>query len=97
MANVILGSINYNSAPVPSQEFGQTNGVIFPIDGDGNPLFDLTNTPNLAAIHIWYWKEAKRLNDDRLQMAEIVHAFTEDIAELGHAGHLASDVTGGGN
>ena len=92
-ASVLLGSINFNSAPVRSQEFGQTDGVIFPIDEQGNPLFDLSNTPNLAAIHIWYWREAKRVNDERLVIAEMVHEFSEDIANL----HAAAGEGGGGN
>jgi len=93
-ANVILGSINYNSAPARSQEFGQSEGIIYPIDDDGGPLLDLSNTPNLAGIHIWYWQEAKRINDERLQMAEIVHAFSEDIAHLAHGAHAVGDITG---
>jgi hypothetical protein len=97
-ANVVLGSINYNSAPVRSQEFGQTDGVIYPIDEEGNPLLDLSNTPNLAAIHVWYWREAKRVNDEHLQMAELVHAFTEDIAHLAETSHAVGEITGdGGN
>ena len=97
VANMILGSINYNSAPVRSQEFGQTGGVIFPIDEEGNPQFDLSNTPNLAAIHVWYWQEAKRVNDERIEIAEVVHAFSEAIGHLGHSAHAAGEITGGGN
>lgn len=72
--SLLLGSIDYGAGPM-AEEYGKTNGVIYPIDAAGTLLLNNTNTPNLVAIRTWYYNEAKRLNDDRLEMAEIVHAF----------------------
>ena len=80
---LLLGSIDYG-APVRTEEYGQSNGIIYPIDSDGNLLLNATNTPNLAAIRVWYYNEAKRINDQRLQIAEIVHSFAQNISDLAH-------------
>src|SRR5216684_6561333 len=82
--SLLLGSIDYGRG-VKAEQYGMTNGIIYPIDSGGQLLLNLTNTPNLVAIRTWYYNEAKRLNDQRLQMAEIVHDFTEAIGGLGHA------------
>ena len=81
---LLLGSIDYG-APVRTEQYGQSNGIIYPIDSDGNLQLNATNTPNLAAMRVWYYNEAKRINDQRLQIAEIVHSFAACIGGLGHA------------
>jgi hypothetical protein len=73
---ILLGSIDY-AAPVRAAQYGQRNGLIFPIDADG--------TPNLVAIRTWYFNEAKRVNDQRLEIAETVHAFADAINNLSSA------------
>jgi hypothetical protein len=85
--SLLLGSIDLGRGPSADQ-YVKRNGIIYSIDGSGSVLLDADNTPNLVAIRNWYLAEAKRVNDERLQIAEIVHAFTEDIAGLGHASHL---------
>ncbi len=81
---ILLGSIDY-AAPVRAAQYGQRNGLIFPIDADGNPLLNATDTPNLVAIRTWYFNEAKRVNDQRLEIAETVHAFADAINNLSSA------------
>jgi hypothetical protein len=76
--SLLLGSIDFN-AGVMAEQYGKTNGVIYPIDAGGTLLFNQTNTPNLAAIRTWYFNEAKRLNDDRVKIANIVYSFAKDI------------------
>jgi hypothetical protein len=80
---LLLGSIDYG-APARTEEYGQSNGIIYPIDSAGNLLLNATNTPNLAAIRTWYYNEAKRVNDQRLQIAEVVHAFAQIISAVPH-------------
>ena len=57
--------------------------MIYPINDSGELLFDAINTPRLVAMRTWSSDEAKRVNDERLEIAEIVHAFANVIAELG--------------
>jgi hypothetical protein len=71
--------------------YGKTNGVIYPIDDAGTLLLNPTNTPHLVDIRAWYYNEAKRVNDQRLQVAEIVLDFAEAISELGYATEHAGD------
>jgi hypothetical protein len=82
-----LGAIKLN-APVRAGQYGQWHGIIYAIDDAGNILLDATNTPHLADIRRWYLAEAKRVNDQRIEIAEVVHAFAEIIGESAHAGHL---------
>ena len=81
---LLLGSIEY-AAPVRASQYGQRNGLIYPIDANGNPLLNATDTPNLVAIRTWYFNEAKRVNDERIEIAETVHAFTDAIGNLSGA------------
>ena len=79
-----LGSIDFG-APVRTDQYGQSDGIIYPIDSSGKLALNATNTPNLTAIRTWYEGEAKRVNDERLQIAEVVHSFAEIIGSLGNA------------
>jgi hypothetical protein len=45
-----------------------------------------TDTPNLAAMRRWYHREATRVNDERIEIAEVVHSFAQIINVLG-SGH----------
>jgi hypothetical protein len=80
-ARVVLGSIA-DSTPGPPPFYGQSNGIIYPIDESGNLLLNGSTTPNLVAIRAWYHGEAKRVNDQRLQVAEVAHAFTDIIGNV---------------
>jgi hypothetical protein len=79
-----LGSIDFG-APVRTDQYGQSGGIIYPIDSSGKLALNATNTPHLAAMRTWYLNEAKRVNDEHLQIAEIVHKFAE-IIDLNAAG-----------
>jgi len=85
--SVLLGSIEYGGGGRVEQ-YAKRNNIIYPIDASGHLKFDATNTPQLVAIRTWYYNEAKRVNDEHLEIAEMVHAFSEAIGELGHASHL---------
>lgn len=85
--SLLLGSISYGGG-VRTDQYGKTGGIIYPIDAAGNLQLNATNTPRLVGIRIWYYNEAKRVNDQRIEIAEVVHSFAEIIGELGHAGHL---------
>jgi hypothetical protein len=90
-ASVLLGSIDYGSG-VRAEQYGKSKGVIYPIDGAGALLLNNTNTPRLVAMRTWYWNEAKRVNDERIQIAEVVHSFAEAIGALGNTmEHLPSE------
>ncbi len=82
--DMLLGWIDY-AAPPRTTQYGQTAGIIYPIDANGNPLLNATNTPNLVAIRKWYAAEARRVNDQRVEIAEVVHSFAEIIGTLGNA------------
>jgi hypothetical protein len=82
--SLMLGSISFSGGGMADQ-YAKSGGIIYPIDEGGMVLLDGTNTPNLVAIRTWYQNEAKRVNDQRLQVAEVVHAFADMIAESGHA------------
>ncbi len=84
-ASTRLGSISLESGQ-PAKQYGKKKGVIYPIDDQGNRIFDDTNTPNLTAIRRWYLSEAKRAIDRRVEIAEIVHVFAKTIGASGSAG-----------
>lgn len=83
-ASIVLGTIDL-SAPLRTQQYGKSGGVIYPIDESGAMRLNATDTPNLAAMRRWYHREAKRVNDERIEVAEVVHAFAQIINTLGTA------------
>jgi hypothetical protein len=83
-ASILLGSIDDGSG-VAAEQYGKSKGVIYPIDDSGALLLNNANTPRLVAMRTWYWNEAKRVNDERIQIAEVVHSFAEAIGTLGNA------------
>lgn len=83
-ASFVLGAIDL-SAPVRTDQYGKSGGVIYPIDDSGALRLNATDTPNLAAMRRWYLREAKRVNDERIKIAEVVHQFAQIINVLGTA------------
>jgi hypothetical protein len=83
-AGMRLGSISLESGKRATQ-YKKSKGVIYPIDDRGNVLLNQTNTPNLVFIRAWYHKEAQRVHAERVQLAEVVHAFASAIGALGNA------------
>jgi hypothetical protein len=84
-ASIVLGSIDL-SAPPRTEQYGKSGGVIYPIDESGALRLNATDTPNLVAMRRWYLDEAKRVNDERIKIAEVVHTFAQIINVLG-SGH----------
>jgi hypothetical protein len=74
--SLLLGSIEFGAGARVDQ-YVKRNGVIYPIDETGHLQLDAVNTPNLVNIRKWYLNEAKRANDERLEIAELVHRFIE--------------------
>ncbi|MGB8645247.1 MAG: hypothetical protein WCF84_08410 [Anaerolineae bacterium] len=91
--SLLLGSIDLGGGGLVEQ-YAKRNGVIYAIDDAGHVQLDATNTPNLVYVRKWYLGEAKRVNDERIEIAELVHDFAEAIGELGHAGHLGQEMKG---
>jgi hypothetical protein len=89
---LLLGSIYYG-APVHTEQYGQSSGIIYPIDADGNLVLNATN-PNLRAMRVWYNSEAKRINDQRLQIAEIVASIVPSSPLPSTQGHCPSRTPG---
>lgn len=86
--SLLLGSIAFGAGR-RAEQYAKVKGVIYPIDDSGALLLNATNTPRLVAMRTWYHKEAKRVNDERIQIAEMVHRFGQAISHLGnHASHL---------
>jgi hypothetical protein len=83
-ASFVLGAIDL-SAPVRTTQYGKTGGVIYPIDEAGALRLNATDTPNLVAMRRWYLGEARRVNDERIKIAEVVHQFAQIINVLGSA------------
>jgi hypothetical protein len=75
-AALLLGSISLDSGRKATQ-YQKSNGVIYPINDAGNRLLNGTNTPRLVAMRTWYHNEARRVHAERVEIAEIVHSFTE--------------------
>jgi hypothetical protein len=82
-----LGSINMNSGPT-RYDLRKSGGLIFPVDSSGNPLFDATNTPRLAAIRWSFLEQLRQRSEERLEIAEIVNAFAGAISSLGNTADL---------
>lgn len=81
---LLLGAISLGPGKVPA-EYYKTKGVIYPIDPRGKLLLNATTTPSLVAMRTWYLDEARRVNDERVRIAETVHIFTRLIGHLGTA------------
>ena len=79
-----LGSISLGGGKMATQYY-KTKGVIYPIDDVGTLLLNGANTPNLVAVRTWYHTEARRVIDERIKIAEIVHVFGQAIGALGTA------------
>ena len=90
---LLLGSIDYG-ASVRTEQYGQSSGIIYPIDADGNLVLNATNTPSLKAMRVWYNSEAKRINDQRLQIAEIVASIVPSSPLPSTQGHCPSRTPG---
>jgi hypothetical protein len=82
-----LGLIDFLSAPVRTEQYAKSDGIIYPVDDSGTLRLNTVDTPNLVNIRKWYLDEAKRVNDEHLEMAEIVHAFVK--AGFDPVSHLA--------
>jgi hypothetical protein len=89
-AVLLLGSISLSGGGMAGQ-YGQSNGIIYPIDDGGAALLDATNTPHLVRIRTWYLNEAQRVNDQRIEIAEVVHDFADIIGETAHASEAGGD------
>jgi hypothetical protein len=83
---LLLGAISLGAGRMPD-EYYKTNGIIYPLNPakPGDLLLNATTTPSLAAIRKWYLDEARRVNDERIKYAEVVHIFTKTIGSLGNA------------
>ena len=90
---LLLGSIYYG-APVRTEQYGQSSGIIYPIDADGNLVLNATNTPNIKAMRVCYNSEAKRINYQRLQIAEIVASIVPSSPLPSTQGHCPSRTPG---
>ncbi len=84
-ASMLLGSISLDLGR-QAPHYAKVNGVIYPIDLKGFQMLNGANTPNLVGMRRWYHAEVKRLVDERVEIGEVVHAFTKNIARLGTAG-----------
>jgi hypothetical protein len=75
----LLGSISFGAGQ-RAKQYAKAHGVIYPIDKFGALLFNKTNTPRLVAMRTWYHEEAKRVNDTRLEIAEMSMASARPSA-----------------
>src|SRR5712692_1017908 len=71
LTSLLLGSIDFGGG-ARVEQYAKRNGVIYPIDDTGHLQLNAANTPNLVNIRKWYLNEAKRVNDERIEIAEVV-------------------------
>ena len=84
--SLLLGSIDFHGGARVDQ-YAKRNDIIYPIDESGRLRLNATNTPNLVNMRKWYLEEAKRVNDEHLEIADLVHQFVE--AGFDPVSHLA--------
>src|ERR1051325_6626242 len=66
--SLLLGAIDLHGG-VRVDQYAKRNDVIYPIDDLGRLRLNATNTPNLVNMRSWYLEEAKRVNDEHLEIA----------------------------
>ena len=64
--------------------------MIYPINDSGELLFDAINTPRLVAMRTWYHNEAKRVNDERLEIRRNRPRFCPRHSRIGRTGRTGS-------
>ncbi|HET8670241.1 MAG TPA: hypothetical protein VFM05_06305 [Candidatus Saccharimonadales bacterium] len=84
--SLLLGSVDFHGGARVDQ-YAKRNDIIYPIDDSGHLKLNATNTPNLVNVRKWYLEEARRVNDEHLEIADLVHRFVE--AGFDPVSHLA--------
>jgi hypothetical protein len=73
--------------------YRKSQGIVYPSDELGSTyLLNATNTPNLVALDNYILALTKRAAQERYEIAEIVAAFAENIASLGHMGEHSNEI-----
>ena len=67
----------------PTRFYRQIEGIVFPIDENGNLLMDMTNAPLLSALRSDIHLQLRNMMKTRLEIAEITAIFAGAISNLG--------------
>ena len=62
-----------------AERYRKTGDVVFPTDGSGYMLLNETTTPRLCGLYQWLHEQTRERSQVRLEIAEIVYAFTSII------------------
>jgi hypothetical protein len=89
---VQLGHIDFGGGAM-AQRFRKSGGLIFPSDDYGTQyLLNATNTPNLVAIREHVHDEWRKVQQKRLQIAEIVYSFAQVMTKYSSLDASPADV-----
>jgi hypothetical protein len=77
---VQVGQINWDPGPGASR-YRKYGNIVYPTDEGGNVLSNSVTMPRLAHVRVWLHDQVREIAAERLEMAELVHAFTEIIAK----------------
>lgn len=79
---ILLGSI-LDSYDGPARLVQMSNGLVAGADHSMQPMFNAFTTPRLTWIRHELHRRVQELAAERLELAQIVHAFTEIISAYG--------------
>jgi hypothetical protein len=82
--SILLGTIDMDPGPGAAR-YRKSGNIIFPTDDGGTVLLNATTTPRLAGLRTYLHEETLKRSEERLQMAEIVYAFTQIMGQYTNA------------
>ena len=91
---VKMGWVKFGTNPLTTT-FVRKDRFIIPVNGK-NVLFDANNTPNIFSCAEYVKQQMRQRSEERVEMAELVVAFSAAMAALGGAAAGAREITGGG-
>jgi hypothetical protein len=84
-----LGTI-LDSYDGPSRAMVMGNGLIVATDRSGNPMYNAFTTPRLWWLRWELHRQIRELAEQRLELAQVVHAFSQIIAQYSSLDGTAS-------
>lgn len=81
---VRIGDIEMGSGPAATRYY-KSGDLVYPTDDAQRVLLNATTTPRIAGLREWMHEELRRRSEERLEMAELVNAFTSIMSHYSGA------------
>jgi hypothetical protein len=81
---VDMDDIQYDM-PLPAMRFEMRGKIVYPLDKNGDVMFDKVNTPNIVRFAQWVLNEIEQRRKIRRKITETTFMFQMALAQLGAA------------